>query len=275
MAIDKAVDSTVLDGYFSDIADAIRDKDGTQNTYTPAQMPTAIENIPSGSSYDWSAIGYNEEPSVIQKGYNYAVQFANNWENLNDLTDAHKNDRNLIFLPAVDMSNTTIAVRTFQGCTSLTTIPSLNMSNVVYPNYTFQNCSALIEVPPLNLSNAEATQYMFSGCACLETVGQLQTGKLSNARGMFQGCINLKNISVFDTSKLSGSNSLNGTFSECSRLTDASLDNILQMCINATSYTATKTLARLGLTSTNYPASRIEALPHYEDFIDAGWTTGF
>lgn len=48
MAIDKAVDSTVLDGYFDDIADAIRAKDGSQTTYTPAQMPTAIANIPSG-----------------------------------------------------------------------------------------------------------------------------------------------------------------------------------------------------------------------------------
>lgn len=48
MAYDKVVDSAVLDGYFSDIADAIRDKDGTQNTYTPAQMPQAIEDIPSG-----------------------------------------------------------------------------------------------------------------------------------------------------------------------------------------------------------------------------------
>lgn len=52
MAYDKVVDSAVLDGYFSDIADAIRDKDGTQNTYTPAQMPQAIEDIPSGGGDD-------------------------------------------------------------------------------------------------------------------------------------------------------------------------------------------------------------------------------
>lgn len=52
MAYDKVVDSAVLDGYFSDIADAIRNKDGTQNTYTPAQMPQAIEDIPSGGGMD-------------------------------------------------------------------------------------------------------------------------------------------------------------------------------------------------------------------------------
>lgn len=46
MAIDKVVDSAVLDGYFSDIADAIRAK-GASGTYTPAQMPQAIEDLPA------------------------------------------------------------------------------------------------------------------------------------------------------------------------------------------------------------------------------------
>lgn len=46
--IDKAVDSNILDGYFEDIADAIRAKAGTSDTYTPAEMPQAIEDIPSG-----------------------------------------------------------------------------------------------------------------------------------------------------------------------------------------------------------------------------------
>lgn len=50
MAYDKVVDSTVLDGYFSDIADAIRDQGGTSATLTPAQMPQAIEDIPTMDS---------------------------------------------------------------------------------------------------------------------------------------------------------------------------------------------------------------------------------
>lgn len=49
MAIDKSVDSAVLDGYFSDIADAIREKGGS-GTFTPAQMPQAIEDLPGGGA---------------------------------------------------------------------------------------------------------------------------------------------------------------------------------------------------------------------------------
>ena len=49
MAYDKVVDSSILNGYFSDIADAIRGKLGTQETYTPAQMADAIESIPTSA----------------------------------------------------------------------------------------------------------------------------------------------------------------------------------------------------------------------------------
>ena len=36
--------------YLTDIADSIRSKNGTQNTYTPSQMPQAILDIPSGGT---------------------------------------------------------------------------------------------------------------------------------------------------------------------------------------------------------------------------------
>lgn len=48
MAIDKAVDSAALDGLFEDIADAIRGKNGSASTYTPAQMAAAIAAIQTG-----------------------------------------------------------------------------------------------------------------------------------------------------------------------------------------------------------------------------------
>lgn len=46
MAYDKVVDSTVLNGLFTAIANAIRAKNGSQDTYTPAQMPQAIRTLP-------------------------------------------------------------------------------------------------------------------------------------------------------------------------------------------------------------------------------------
>lgn len=42
------------DQHYSDIADAIRDKNNTDNTYTPAEMAPAILEIPTGSGVDVS-----------------------------------------------------------------------------------------------------------------------------------------------------------------------------------------------------------------------------
>ena len=43
----------VNDTYLSDIADAIRAKSGTSNTYKPSEMAEAISNIGGGGSPDW------------------------------------------------------------------------------------------------------------------------------------------------------------------------------------------------------------------------------
>ena len=56
-------------------------------------------------------------------------------------------------------------------------------------------------------------------------------------------------------------------------LSDESLNNILAMCANATSYTGTKTLAYIGLTSAQ--ANKCKTLSNYSAFTSAGWTTGY
>ena len=62
-------------------------------------------------------------------------------------------------------------------------------------------------------------------------------------------------------------------FYNCMGLSDDSLNNILTMCINATSYTSTKTLKYIGLASAL--ATKCTTLSNYEAFTAAGWTTGY
>lgn len=51
----------VSDSNLQAIANAIRSKNGTQNTYTPSTMATAISNIPSGGgSSNWHDISYSD-----------------------------------------------------------------------------------------------------------------------------------------------------------------------------------------------------------------------
>lgn len=68
--IDKAVDSAVLDGYFSDIADAIRDKGGS-GTYSPAQMAQAIDDIQTEPNLQTKSVTPTESTQVITPDSGY------------------------------------------------------------------------------------------------------------------------------------------------------------------------------------------------------------
>ena len=129
----------------------------------------------------------------------------------------------------------------------------------------------------MDISNRDSIAFFFNLCPNLIEVKNLNTTGVTNFRAAFYNCGQLTTVDMFDTS--SGTN-FEKMFGVCYFLTDASLDNILQMLASATNYTGTKTFAyvfELNSTVGNryYPASRLQALPHYQDFIDAGWTIGY
>lgn len=86
MAVDKLVDSTLLDGYFEDIADAIRGKNGSSDTYTPAQMPQAITDIPSGGGG-----GPVEEKDVNFIDYDGTIVYSYTADEFLELTEMPAN----------------------------------------------------------------------------------------------------------------------------------------------------------------------------------------
>ncbi len=211
-----------------------------------------VDSIPQGGGgIDWSAIGYSEEPKSIKEDYNYAKNIYDNWDaTQTSYRGMFKNNTTLRIAPLVDTTN------------------GRDFSEM------FRLCTTLAEVPALNCSNATSCSSMFQNCSNLETV--YITRVHLSAYKMFAYCTNLKNVYLVNVLGASATSSLEKTFQECLNLTDESLDNILQICINATSFQGTKTLAYLGITDTTaYPTSRIEALPHYQDFLDAGWTIGY
>lgn len=53
MAFDKVIDSAVLDGKLTSVADAIRSKTGKTDSMTLEQMPGEIEGIVSGDSAEY------------------------------------------------------------------------------------------------------------------------------------------------------------------------------------------------------------------------------
>lgn len=201
------------------------------------------------SDLDWSAIGYSKRPESIDDGYDYAKQIQQNWTpSTTNLSYKFDSDYNLKFMPLVDTSNATNMQNMFNKCYFLEKVPIFNMNNVINATGMFTSCNRLVTAPLLDLSNVRQVTSLFSGCQYLKNVPQFN----------FKSTESLYNI-----------------FIGCPRLTDDSLNNILLSCINATNVIENKTLYYLGLRSSDYSVSKIQALPAYQDFIDAGWTIGY
>lgn len=242
-----------LTNFLTDVATAIKTKKGDSTPIPASNFDTEINNLPSGGSgIDWSTIGYSEMPKSIQDGYDYAKEIYDNWDSTeNNMSAMFIDNRKIIIMPLVDTSNVTNMVSCFYGAYGLIEFPLLNTGSVTNMADCFRECRALQSIPLINTSNVTSMQRLFSNCYALTT------------------------IPLLNTSSITG-NGLSGIFTNCRELTDTSLDNILQMCVNATGYTGTKTLNTLGVSSKNiYPVSRIQALPHYQNFINAGWTIGY
>lgn len=147
----------------------------------------------------------------------------------------------------------------------------------------FTNCTSLTEIDgDLDMSHTGSLEYVFAGCTSLTSVSNIvmTSSSVYNASRMFEGCTALEDVPILDISNFGtqdyGTDRLYMMFNNCPSLTDESLDNILQMCINSgINPQYSPTLSTLGFNSTNYSVSRMEALPHYADFITAGWALGY
>lgn len=228
-----------------------------------------------GGSYDWPAIGYSGEPQAIKEGYDYAVEIMNNWQPATNLANKFYGDANLMFMPLVDTSNTEGMSQMFYSCTSLMKIPLLNTEEVRNMSSTFAYCSSLTEVALLDTSKVTNMRQMFSNCEKIKTIPPFDTSSVTNFQNTFTSCNNLENFPAFNAEKATNFSGMFGNRSSFSSFSDTSLDNVLKMCISATSYTGTKTLTTLGFSTYNCPASRIQTLPSYQAFLNAGWTLGY
>lgn len=236
---------------------------------------SANVNVSSSGGFppDWSEIGYQDTPSIIVTAFEYAKNIYDNWDNSQtNLNSKFKADTNLVYMPLVDTSNATNMGACFHSCSKLISIPLLNTSNVTDISTAFYNCTNLEEIALIDTSNVTTMSNAFQQCTSLKKILKFNTGKCKNFSYTFYNCSKLEDVPLLDTSKCT---QFNYMFNACASLTDESLNNIMRMCINMTSLssTATKTLKQAGITSAQ--ATRCQSLSNYQDFLDAGWTTGY
>lgn len=218
----------------------------SNGTHDVTNYVSASVNIPSYPP-DWSQIGYSNAPGILLTDFSYAKNIYDSWnESTTSMGSMFENDTNLVYIPLINTSNATNMNSTFKACSKLQYVPLLDTSKVTNMNCLFYQDQLLKEIPLLDTSNVSIFWGMFYLCGGLENVPVLNTSKATMLEKMFQSCPKLSN------------NSLN---------------NILQMCANATSYTGTKTLQYLGLSSAQ--ATTCTGLSNWTAAQTAGWTTGY
>ena len=227
----------------------------TQLTATPGDVYKQLfygkNGVESGALAQNISNSFNDTNADIYS----KIQLSYNDISPRVLTDSDKSIDNKIFIIPVKSDGTSL----------------LDTSNVTNMENTFASCSNLTTIPQLDTSNVTNMRNTFASCSNLTTIPQLDTSKVYDMENTFYGCRNLTTIPQLDISNVKYY--MWDMFHNCSSLSDDSLNIIMQMCINATSYTGTKTLKYIGLTSEQ--ADKCKTLSNYSAFTSAGWTTGY
>ena len=190
--------------HYTDIADAIREKNGESTQYKPSEMASAIQGIQSGGGdidalIDRSITEINSNVGVVEEYafYECAALTTANFPNA-----------------------TSIMGYAFRGCSSLTNISFPSLINWVY-RYAFYNCKALTTVNFPLLANLE--QYAFYGCKALTAITLPLIPSLGQY--VFYGCSELTTV-AFPAVTSIGSQA----FRNCSKLTNLTLSNAEAVC---------------------------------------------
>lgn len=170
-------------------------------------------------------------------------------------------------IPVIDISQKTSATKMFSGCRNLENVPLLDTSKVTNMTEMFAYCYKLKNIPTLDTSKVTNMSYMFQSSGIVE-IPVLDTNNLTNANYMFYQS-DLKLLPVLDFSKVTN---MTNAFYSCSNLTDEALNNILKICISAVNVTK-KTLKSIGLS--RQQSTTCQELSNYQEFLDAGWITGY
>ena len=139
---------------------------------------------------------------------------------------------NLTSIPNFDTSNVTNMSNMFYMCNNLANIPNFNTSNVTVMSNMFYDCTNLTTVPQLDTSDVTNIDGMLSGCSKLASVPNFNTSNVTSMLRMFFKCRNLTTVPQLDTSNVN--DTMAYMFFACNNLSNESIQNIVNMCINAT-----------------------------------------
>ena len=233
----------VNDTSLTAIGNAIRGKNGETTLYKPAEMATAITNLPSGG-------GGGPDPIVITGNADYYCAYSKlaleyirlfgntiTTENITSASDMFYNYRGgtIPFALNYDPNVSVTLFRCFQDCTNLKSLPIMNNLVPGELRYAFAGCFSLTNIDNfVNSINWEKTtenlrsSFLFLDCARLQSIPislfnniALKQSNTSNSwvywYRSFDGCHSLKELKnlPIPSSTTFNSNSFASAFNGC------------------------------------------------------------
>lgn len=197
-----------MDGYVArqalqDIADAIREKNGSSDTYTPSEMAEAIREIESGggAGFDFSSIYDKEQAQDFNSFYlenaNKEIAFA---KEIKDYIESEnltiwnglcwQTFPNPQFMPSVNIKPTSVN-RTWAYCSKMDKFPLLDLSSVVDFGSAWDGASKIKKFPKMDFSKGMYFEQAWMGCTSLVELPFDELPNATRCNLMFQDCFNL------------------------------------------------------------------------------------
>lgn len=227
----------LTESYLENIADAIRAKNGTQDTYTPGEMSEAINNIPSVTPADVLDEYFETQPETFEGGFTgWASKYYFKKLPMLVLPDTVKAPMNLFeywtypFVPKVIANGLTDMTNMYGHSVNSYTprnvatidLTGLNTSNVTKMYQTFMYMTGLktIDLSTLDLSKVTNIHSLFAYDNNLTAVTGLDkfTAPLIDIIGAFQNCSSLTSVDGISNWNVSNVTSMDSVFSGCQAL---------------------------------------------------------
>lgn len=175
--------------------------------------------------------------------------------------------KNITTINNLNLSKANECKDLFQNCENLTTVSNLNLYNAINADWLFVNCKNLSNVDNIIFNRVNWLFRAFVNCTNLVNAPSMRLNSCCRIESLFEGCVNLVNIPMYNTMKI---NRCQNFVNNCPNLSNDSLNNVLQMC---SVMNCTYNLSYIGLTEDQ--ANICMNLSNYQNFINAGWTTGY
>lgn len=198
------------------------------------------------------------------------------WSEIKTASNMFQSNQNLITVAFPDSFKPTSSQEMFYQDTKLTSVTNLDISKNNNLNSMFYGCTSIVDCSFMKTwkyaEKSMAASGMMQRCSNLVDISNFPFNKMSNLSYCFMGCTKLSTVPEFEFNTTISTSGVSSMFSNCSSLSDNSLNNIL-LALSKIQLLPSTTLKDVGLSLDQ--CYKCVELSNYSTYKNAGGLTGY